>query len=214
MAAARGTGARGRRATGPAALETSSPGGHFGRGRCGRQGEALEAYRYARRTLVEQIGVEPGPELRRLHEAILRQDASLDVVPIVAELPRELDEATAPPLIGRDGELRRLRERWRRAAEGAGALVTLVAAYGMGKTRLAAALAAQAHGEDATVLYATGTGGRAPERLRARTRAHAPRSRWRRSPRSAARVTRVDTSAHPLPVRNGVGRCRGRRARA
>ena len=46
--------------------------------RSGRQAEALEAYREARATLVEQIGVEPGPELRRLHEAILRQDPSLD----------------------------------------------------------------------------------------------------------------------------------------
>ena len=46
--------------------------------RSGRQAEALKAYREARATLVEQIGVEPGPELRRLHEAILRQDPSLD----------------------------------------------------------------------------------------------------------------------------------------
>jgi hypothetical protein len=46
--------------------------------RSGRQADALEAYRQARAALVEEIGVEPGPELRRLHEAILRQDASLD----------------------------------------------------------------------------------------------------------------------------------------
>ena len=39
--------------------------------RCGRQAEALEAYRDARRVLVEEAGVEPGPELRRLHEAML-----------------------------------------------------------------------------------------------------------------------------------------------
>jgi DNA-binding SARP family transcriptional activator len=38
--------------------------------RCGRQAEALDAYRQARRALVEQIGVEPGPELRRIQEAI------------------------------------------------------------------------------------------------------------------------------------------------
>ena len=61
--------------------------------RCGRQAEALEAYRQARRTLVEEIGVEPAPELRRLHDAILRQDPSLDVEPAAAELPRELDAA-------------------------------------------------------------------------------------------------------------------------
>ena len=55
--------------------------------RSGRQAEALEAYRRARSTLVEQIGVEPGPQLRRLHEAILRQDASLDLGG-PGELPR------------------------------------------------------------------------------------------------------------------------------
>src|SRR4051794_29241593 len=46
--------------------------------RSGRQAEALEAYRSARATLVEQIGVEPGPELRRMQDAILRQDPSLE----------------------------------------------------------------------------------------------------------------------------------------
>ena len=45
--------------------------------RCGRQAEALSAYRHARELLVGEIGVEPGPELRRLHEAILNQDPSL-----------------------------------------------------------------------------------------------------------------------------------------
>src|SRR5215217_1700069 len=44
---------------------------------CGRQAEALEAYRQARELLVGEIGVEPGPELRSLHEAILQQDPSL-----------------------------------------------------------------------------------------------------------------------------------------
>jgi DNA-binding SARP family transcriptional activator len=102
--------------------------------RCGRQAEALEAYRDARRTLVEAVGVEPGPELRRLHEAILRQDPSLDVEAFVPDLPRELDAATAPPLIGRDGELRRLRARWERVSTGTGALVTLIGGYGTGKT--------------------------------------------------------------------------------
>jgi WD40 repeat protein/DNA-binding SARP family transcriptional activator len=45
--------------------------------RSGRQSEALEAFRAARRTLVEHVGVEPGPELVALHEAILRQDPAL-----------------------------------------------------------------------------------------------------------------------------------------
>ncbi len=46
--------------------------------RSGRQADALDAYRQARTALVEQMGVEPGPELRRMHEAILRQDRSLE----------------------------------------------------------------------------------------------------------------------------------------
>jgi DNA-binding SARP family transcriptional activator/WD40 repeat protein len=48
--------------------------------RAGRQAEALDAYRDARWTLVETLGLEPGPELRRLQEAILRQDPSLELV--------------------------------------------------------------------------------------------------------------------------------------
>src|SRR5215216_6808899 len=126
--------------------------------RCGRQADALEAFRNARQTLVEEIGVEPSPELRRLHDAILRQDPSLDVAPAEAELPRELDAAAAPPLAGRDDELSVLRVCWQHAAAGAGALVTLVGAYGMGKTRLAAEIASDAHREGAAVLYAAGTG--------------------------------------------------------
>ena len=126
--------------------------------RCGRQAEALEAYRDARRTLIDEIGVEPTPELRRLHDAILRQDPSLDVEPAVTELPPELDTAASPPLIGRDDDVRRLRAHWLHAAAGAGALVTLAGGYGMGKTRLAAELASEAHREGAAVVYAAGTG--------------------------------------------------------
>ena len=55
--------------------------------RSGRQAEALEAYQAARRTLVEELGLEPGPALRRLESAILRQDASLDLPDQAAVAP-------------------------------------------------------------------------------------------------------------------------------
>jgi WD40 repeat protein/DNA-binding SARP family transcriptional activator len=126
--------------------------------RCGRQAEALEAYRSARQTLVEEIGVEPGPDLRRLQEKILQQDASLEAPPARPELPRELDAATAPPLVGRNAELVWLREHWERAQRGTGSLVTVTGAHGIGRTRLAAELAADVHRLGGTVLYAAGAG--------------------------------------------------------
>ncbi|OBA73140.1 regulator [Mycobacterium sp. 1554424.7] len=54
--------------------------------RAGRQGEALSAYQRARSLLVDELGVDPGPELRRLEAAIVAQDASLDI-PVAQNLP-------------------------------------------------------------------------------------------------------------------------------
>lgn len=61
--------------------------------RCGRQAEALEVYRDARRALRDELGIEPGPALRELERAILRQDPALGVpapppVPIAARIRR------------------------------------------------------------------------------------------------------------------------------
>jgi DNA-binding SARP family transcriptional activator len=45
--------------------------------RSGRQAEALGAYQDARRALVDELGIDPGPALQELERAILRQDPSL-----------------------------------------------------------------------------------------------------------------------------------------
>jgi YVTN family beta-propeller protein len=66
--------------------------------RSGRQAEALAAYQSARRILVEELGVEPGPALRRVEHAILRQDTALDAPddpPVIAPAGREI--ASRPP---------------------------------------------------------------------------------------------------------------------
>ena len=52
--------------------------------RAGRQADALEAYRRARRALVDELGVEPGPQLREVERLVLAQDPSLDAPVAVA----------------------------------------------------------------------------------------------------------------------------------
>ena len=120
--------------------------------RSGRQAEALAAYRDARTALVEAIGVEPGPELRQLHEAILRQDPRLEPAEAVDAigLPPELDAAT--PLVGREADLEWLRGHWRRALAGAGRLVLVAGERGIGKTRLVAELAVEVLQEPRSVV--------------------------------------------------------------
>jgi WD40 repeat protein/DNA-binding SARP family transcriptional activator len=126
--------------------------------RCGRQAEALDAYTATRHTLVDQIGVEPGPELRRLQDAILRQDPSLDAPPGEADLPSELDPAGDPPLVGREAELAWLTGHWKRTKAGRGAVLALSGVSGIGKSRLVAEFARQVHDLGATTLYASGSG--------------------------------------------------------
>src|SRR3954452_4000863 len=80
----------------------------------GRQAEALESYRRARALLVDEVGIEPGSDLQRLHAAMLRQDASLDPPPR-RTLPPELESSS--PMFGRNAELGLLRAAWERALD-------------------------------------------------------------------------------------------------
>jgi DNA-binding SARP family transcriptional activator len=70
--------------------------------RSGRQADALEAYRDARRALTDELGIEPTPSLQELHASILRQEAGLDVG-AVARVPvaDEAQEAVRALLNGR-----------------------------------------------------------------------------------------------------------------
>ncbi len=128
--------------------------------RAERQSEALEAYRQAHRTLTDEIGIEPGPELHRLQEQILAQDPALAAPAPPEELPPQL-EGGSPLLAGRGRELGWLRERWEEAGSGRARLALVSGRAGIGKTRLVAELAAELHQSGATVLYAAGSG--APE---------------------------------------------------
>ena len=118
--------------------------------RSGRQAEALAAYQAARSALVEELGVDPGDELRQLHERILAGDPGLMARPeaaaaaaaaAAAPVPRQLPAAVRS-FTGRQTELSMLIDVVEQATgtPGAGGTVLITAIDGMagvGKTALA-----------------------------------------------------------------------------
>uniref|UniRef100_UPI003F498FAA BTAD domain-containing putative transcriptional regulator n=1 Tax=Nonomuraea bangladeshensis TaxID=404385 RepID=UPI003F498FAA len=100
----------------------------------GRQSEALAGYRDLRARLVAELGVEPGPRLVALHRAMLEQDPSIGgAVEPPTNLPHLLGD-----LVGRGADVGEVR-----ALLTADRLVTLTGLGGVGKTRLALAVARQ-----------------------------------------------------------------------
>jgi DNA-binding SARP family transcriptional activator len=69
--------------------------------RAGRQADALSAYQDARRALVEELGLEPGPQLQQLHASILRQEVGLHPVAASASPQEHVEEVAALILAGR-----------------------------------------------------------------------------------------------------------------
>jgi len=128
--------------------------------RSNRQAEALEVYRQARRTLVAEMGIEPGPALRRLEGEILRQDPDLDLTSRQPGEPRQAQPAAGLPhqstsFVGRHRELPEIR---RLLASPDVRLLTLTGAAGTGKTRLAveAAVGLEAEFPDGIVFVELG----------------------------------------------------------
>ena len=124
--------------------------------RCGRQAEALAAYQRARDVLVEELGTEPGPDLRGLHQRILSADPVLALVDAPSAgvastptaVPREIP-ARVRHFTGRGDELAALTRLLDRSGEQAPEAVVISAiggTAGVGKTALAVHWAHQAAG--------------------------------------------------------------------
>ena len=106
--------------------------------RCGRRGEALAVYDRIRRELATELGLDPGPELRRLHAQLLADDPSL-AAPAAgtgtfppAGPARGTVPAPVASFVGRQAELTELDK-----LVGRHRLVTITGPGGAGKTRLA-----------------------------------------------------------------------------
>jgi DNA-binding SARP family transcriptional activator len=113
--------------------------------RSGRQAEALETYRQLRQTLADELGVEPEPVLRQLHQAVLRGDPALEPsspsssaepTPTVAERPAQLP-AGVSSFAGRTDELARLDKVAASGRDDPTPAVAIVGTAGVGKTTLA-----------------------------------------------------------------------------
>ncbi len=106
--------------------------------RSGRQTDALAAYRSIRKNLIEGVGLEPGPLLRRTEERILTQDPTLEAghTPTPSRVESSVSQRLWVPnamtsMIGRDREASLVKEQLAHSR-----LVTVTGPAGVGKTRL------------------------------------------------------------------------------
>lgn len=126
--------------------------------RSGRVAEALRVYHAGRDLLADELGLDPGPDLRRLHEAILARDPALDPPSAAAPAPRPAPEAAPsrlppsqlPPtpgdFTGRVGELAWLAEGLTTPRGDAPPLLVVSGMPGVGKSTLAVHAARRAAG--------------------------------------------------------------------
>jgi DNA-binding SARP family transcriptional activator/DNA-binding GntR family transcriptional regulator len=127
--------------------------------RAGRQAEALEAYERFRRTLDDELAIEPSAGLKRLQQQMLTQDPSLEPAfdavapPASGPAPRRASSKdVAEGFVGRVDELAELLVLLETASGGDGTAVLIGGRAGIGKSRLVHELGRRARVRGARVL--------------------------------------------------------------
>ncbi len=129
----------------------------------GRRADALQAYRSAGTILAEELGIDPGPDLRRLEADIRADTASLEwflgepgrvPAPVPASIAVAATLSGGNDLVGREPETARLEQALARAAARRGGVVLVTGEPGIGKTRLVQEAVGRASGT--TVVWGRG----------------------------------------------------------
>ena len=143
----------------------------------GDRAGALRLYRDHSAALRRELGVDPGPDLRQLHEALLREEEP-------PSPPPELPDA-GPPLVGRNREWQSLLDAWRGAMAGRPSFALITGEPGIGKSRLAEELLAWGRRQGVTVAAARSYATEGQLSL-------APVSEWLRTPTLRSAFVRLD----------------------
>jgi DNA-binding SARP family transcriptional activator len=121
--------------------------------RCDRTAEALQVYRQARQTMIDEVGVEPSDRLQRLERAILLSDPSLAPPPgsltiqVAARRRPNMLPTDIADFVGREEQIVQVREALGRKPSAAVPVVVITGRAGVGKTSLAVHVSHQLMGD-------------------------------------------------------------------
>ena len=175
--------------------------------RSGRQSEALGAFRRARGLLAGELGIEPGPELRRMEQAILRQDPELEQPPALLPQRPGPSGTCSGPYSARPGSAAAANAWYRRRALiAAGLALAVTVAAGVPLALRAAETRQECPGERHRGAVGIGNLGhlRAGNAVGAGQPGRGRGSVWATSPDGNA-VYRIDPATQAITQAIGVG---------